>query len=720
LVAEHGSACAGWTGLDERQLTASTAKLADGVRSSERSEPISLARRKVVRRWNGSAGEMREPIAIIGMSGRYPGARSLEEYWENLKSGKDCIGELPSERWPLEGFYHSDPDEAVSRGKSYSKWGGFLSGFAEFDPLFFNISPREAPNIDPQERLFVESCWQTLEDAGYTREHLGLRHQGRVGVFAGITKTGFALHGPGLWQQGEQASPQTSFGSVANRVSYLLNLRGPSMPIDTMCSASLTAIHEACEHLYRDECELAFAGGVNLYLHPRTYVELCSLRMLSMEGRCKAFGKGGDGFVPGEGVGVVLLKRLSRALEAEDQIHAVIRGTSINHGGKTNGYTVPNPMAQKELVRAALEKAGVSARAISYIEAHGTGTELGDPIEITGLTQAFAQDTQERQFCAIGSAKSNIGHLEAAAGIAGVTKVVLQMKHQQLVPSLHAEELNPHIDFANSPFVVQRKLEAWPRPVVETDGVRREVQRIAGISSFGAGGSNAHVVIEEYVPQTSVPRLAIAMSNTQPALVLLSAKNGERLREQVEQLIAAIERRSLGEADLADVAYTLQVGREAMEFRLGVIVGSIAELKSKLRSYLAGESGIEEFYLGEVRRERATLAVFADEDMALTIEAWVAKGKYGKLLELWVKGLSFDWQRLYGETRPRRISLPTYPFAKERYWIEAVREAPKNRILPAPGANGFDELAYERLLDRVVDNSLSIADAIHETARLLS
>ena len=245
----------------------------------------------------------REPIAIVGMSGRYPGAQNLEQFWENLQSGKDCIGELSDERWALKDFYHPDPDQAASRGKSYSKWGGLLEGFAEFDPLFFNISPREAADIDPQERLFIESCWEALEDGGYTREQLRLDHQGRVGVFAGITKTGFALYGPELWRQGDQAFPHTSFGSVANRVSYLLNLHGPSMPIDTMCSASLTAIHEACEHLYRGECELALAGGVNLYLHPRTYVELCAMRMLSVDGRCKSFGKGGDGFVPGEGVG---------------------------------------------------------------------------------------------------------------------------------------------------------------------------------------------------------------------------------------------------------------------------------------------------------------------------------------------------------------------------------------------------------------------------------
>jgi polyketide synthase PksN len=316
-------------------------------------------------------------------------------------------------------------------------------------------------------------------------------------VFAGITKTGYELHGAALWARGAHSYPHTSFSSVANRVSYLLNLNGPSLPVDTMCSSSLTAVHEACEHLLRDECELAFAGGVNLYLHPLNYVTLCAQRMLAPSGRCRSFAAAGDGFVPGEGVGTVLLKRLSAAQRDGDPIHAVIRGSAINHGGKTNGYTVPSPAAQAQLIRAALRCAGLSARAVSYIEAHGTGTRLGDPIEIDGLTQAFRDDTADNGFCAIGSLKSNLGHLEAAAGIAGLTKVVLQLRHGLLAPTLHAETSNPNIDFDASPFVLQHALSPWPRPQL-ADG--SEGRRIAGVSSYGAGGSNAHVILEEAPP----------------------------------------------------------------------------------------------------------------------------------------------------------------------------------------------------------------------------
>ena len=390
------------------------------------------------------------PIAIIGMSGRVPEANDLDEYWENLKAGKDCITEIPKERWSLEEFYVSDVKKALEQRKSYCKWGGFIDGFTEFDPLFFKISPREAINMDPQERLILQECWRTFEDAGYSRERIKRQHKGNVGVFIGITRTGFDLYGPDLWRQGEGIHPDTSFSSVANRISYIFDLHGPSLPIDTMCSSSLSAIHEACENIRRGHCEMAVAGGVNVYSHPSTYILLCEKNMLSKHGKCKSFGKEANGFVPGEGVGVILLKSLSKAIEDGDNIYAVIRGTSINHGGKTNGYTVPNPKAQAKLVRDALDKAGVNARAVSYIEAHGTGTELGDPIEIAGLSHAFRSDTDDLQFCAIGSAKSNIGHLEGAAGIAGVMKTILQMKHGQIAPSLNADELNPYIDFAES------------------------------------------------------------------------------------------------------------------------------------------------------------------------------------------------------------------------------------------------------------------------------
>ncbi|UQQ34206.1 SDR family NAD(P)-dependent oxidoreductase [Paenibacillus polymyxa] len=670
FISNFKEACILWTGLTHSYATPK--KSLKTTKDVQQRKTILVPRHGVKRKSRmeitSSTDKEADPIAIIGISGRYPQADHLQEFWSNLVSGKDCITELDEERWELDSFYHPDREEAILQNKSYSKWGGFVQGFADFDPLFFNISPREAMSMDPQERLFIQACWEALEDAAYTREQLKTHHQGRVGVFAGITKTGFNLYGPDMWKKGETLFPHTSFSSLANRVSYLLNLNGPSMPIDTMCSSSLTAIHEACEHLRHGQCEVAIAGAVNLYLHPSSYVQLCGQHMLSVDGKCKSFGQDANGFVPGEGVGVFILKPLSKARADKDHIYGCIRGTSINHGGKTNGYTVPNPSAQAELIQSAIDRAGVDARAISYIEAHGTGTLLGDPIEITGLTQAFRTSTKQSQFCAIGSVKSNIGHLEAAAGMAGMTKILLQMKHQKIVPTLHATQLNSNIPFSDTPFVVQRKLSEWNRPVVEKDGKRKEYPRIAGISSFGAGGANAHVIMEEYTEP--VEAIASFEVNSEKAIVVLSAKNEDRLFAKVHQLLTFIEEGQIQDDHLRNMAYTLQIGREAMEERLGLMVGSVKELKEKLKLFYENKSDFKDIYRGRSKRNKeSVMLLLADEDMRKAVSAWIQKKKYTKLLDLWVKGVDIDWTQIYEADIPKRISLPVYPFAKERYWI---------------------------------------------------
>jgi acyl transferase domain-containing protein/ubiquinone/menaquinone biosynthesis C-methylase UbiE len=615
-------------------------------------------------------------IAIIGLSGRYPGARNIREFWKNLREGKDCITEIPEERWDHSLYFDEDKNKP---GKTYSKWGGFLEGVDEFDPLFFNISPLEAEVMDPQERLFLECVFETLEDAGYTRDAFGLHRDfglvGNVGVYAGVMYEEYQLYGAQEQVLGRPFALPGNPSSIANRVSYFCNFHGPSMAVDTMCSSSLTAIHLACQSLQRGECEVAIAGGVNVSIHPNKYLMLGQGKFASSTGRCESFGQGGDGYVPGEGVGAVLLKPLSKAIIDRDHIYGIIKATAINHGGKTHGYTVPNANAQASVIGRAFKQAGISPVTISYIEAHGTGTSLGDPIEIASLTKTFREYTQDKQFCAIGSAKSNIGHCESAAGIAGVTRVLLQMQHGQLVPSLHSKVLNPNIDFSNTPFVVQQELAEWKRPVLEINGGTREYPRRAGVSSFGAGGANAHLVIEEYIPRDpeSPP---IAVTTRDPAIIVLSAKNEERLREQVQQLLAAAANTSseqqFSNHILADMAYTLQVGREAMEERLGVIVGSIKELREKLEGFLENREGIENLYRGRVKRNKETLAVFtADEDLQQAIDGWISKRKYAKLLDFWVKGLILDWNKFYegGKPgKPRRISLPTYPFARERYW----------------------------------------------------
>ena len=598
-------------------------------------------------------------VAVVGLSGRYPRSNNLKEFWGNLLNGVNCITEIPRDRWNWEDYY--DPEKGKS-GKIYTKWGGFIDGIDQFDPLFFKISPKEAKSMDPQERIFLESCYHAIEDSGYTPETLGKPE--KVGVFVGVMNSRYG--------------PQPAHFSVANRVSYLFNFQGPSMAVDTACSSSLTAIHLALESIYSGESACAIAGGVNLIIDPVHYFQLTEMTMLSKGNKVKAFGEQADGVVDAEGVGAVVLKPLAQAELDGDHIYAVIKGSAINAGGRTNGYTVPNPKAQSRLVSQALERANVSAEDLSYVEAHGTGTALGDPIEIAGLTRAFKETRDKKQFCSIGSLKSNIGHCESAAGIAGLTKVLLQLKYQQLVPSLHSEVPNPEIDFSQTPFKVQKSLGPWQRPLREINGVVQEIPRIAGVSSFGAGGANAHMIVQEYLGPAEFRKPAAPVEDTK-VIIVLSARSTEQLKQRASDLLGFIreEEQSLiasGKTiDLPAMAYTLQVGREAMEERLGLVVSSVEQLAEKLEAYVAGESGIGNIYQGQVKRSQEALALFVtDDDLKQTVDKWIANKKLSKLLELWVKGLEVEWSKLYGEVKPHRMSLPTYPFAKERYWNDRM------------------------------------------------
>lgn len=596
-------------------------------------------------------------VAIVGLSGRYPRSSDLKEFWSHLANGRSCVTEIPRERWRWEDYYDADKGKS---GKIYSKWGGFLDGIDEFDPLFFKIAPKEAKRMDPQERLFLQSCYQAIEDAGYTPESLGPAE--KIGVFAGAMNARYI--------------PQPAHYSIANRVSYVFNFQGPSMAVDTACSSSLTAVHLALESLYSGSSDCAIAGGVNLIIDPVHYMELSQMTMLSSGSECKSFGENADGFVDAEGVGVVVLKPLHLAERDGDHIYAVIKGSAVNAGGKTNGYTVPNPIAQASLVSLALERARVAPEHVSYIEAHGTGTALGDPIEISGLTRAFNGATGGKQYCAIGSLKSNIGHCESAAGIAGLTKVLLQLKHQQLVPSLHSEVTNSRIDFEQTPFRVQHSLQPWARPKREVDGVMREIPRIAGVSSFGAGGSNAHVIVQEYIPTNELRRSGAVA----PTIVPLSARTVEQLEQKVRDLLTYV--RTAEAIDLPALAYTLQTGREAMDERLGLIVSSVEQLATKLQSQLDGKPHSDDVR-GQVKRKEAAALFGNDDEVQRIVDSAVASKDLPRLLDLWVKGLALDWSKLYGEVAPARLSLPTYPFAKERYWMDRAAEA---RAVAAPAA----------------------------------
>ena len=478
-------------------------------------------------------------IAVVGVAGRYPLAETPEELWTNLAAGRDCVGSVPPGRWS---------------GHDVGRRAGFIRDADMFDPLFFGISPAEAEEMDPQERVFLETAWATLEDAGYPPARLA--RDNPIGVFVGVMNSDYAWMGGEATASGARTDAHSHHWSVANRVSYTLDLRGPSLAVDTACSASLTAVHLACESLRRGECTAALAGGVNLILHPMHLRTLADRGMLAADDRCKSFGRGADGFADGEGVGAVLLKPLSRALVDSDRVYGVLKGSAINSGGKTGGYTVPSPSAQSELIRAALCRAGVDPRTVSYVEAHGTGTALGDPIEIAGLREAFslAPDTAEQAVsdpdtaepdradpgrCAVGSVKSAIGHLESAAGIAGLTSVLMQMRHATIAPSLHSAEPNPEIDLAGAPFFVPQEPTPWVRPRLRgRDGAVVEVPRRAGVSSFGGGGANAHLIVEEYRP-SATPRAADG-----PQLIVVSARDVDRLRAYAAKLATALPART--------------------------------------------------------------------------------------------------------------------------------------------------------------------------------
>ncbi|GBF34808.1 malonyl CoA-acyl carrier protein transacylase [Desulfocucumis palustris] len=603
-------------------------------------------------------------IAIIGLSGRYPMAKNPAEFWDNLAFGRDCITEIPSDRWDYRRIYNPDIKKS---GSSYCKWGGFIEGFAQFDPLFFNISPNEAAMTNPQERLFLQIAWEVMEDAGYTRTALKENYQGNVGVFVGTMYAEYQYYAVERSLRGENIAFNTSYGSIANRVSYFLDLNGPSMAIDTFCSSSFTALHLAAESIRRGECKMAIVGGVNLNLHPNKYLWISQLKMASAQGYCKPFGKGGDGFVPGEGVGAVLLKPLDVARADNDHIYAVIKSTAINHNGKTNGYTVPSPQLQADLIQTALKRARIDTRTISYVEAHGTGTSLGDPIEIEGLTRAFRKHTQDRQFCAVGSVKSNIGHLEAASGIAALTKVLLQMKHKKLVPSIHTEELNENIRFEDSPFYVQRELASWERPFAQVNGDRVFYPRRAGISSFGAGGVNAHIIIEEYQNQAPVSEIC----HPTPQIILLSAKNEARLTAGANQLYDFICNN--GDIRLIDVAYTLQVGREPMEERLALLASDLEDLRKKLKAFRQGKKDIEDLYLWNSRSHVGDYSFLLEgAEGEAFIRQLIQNRNLLKLIQLWGAGVHIDWKELHWNCHPRRVSLPTYPFETNRYWLPEV------------------------------------------------
>jgi acyl transferase domain-containing protein/acyl-CoA synthetase (AMP-forming)/AMP-acid ligase II/acyl carrier protein len=560
-----------------------------------------------------------EPIAIVGIGCRFPGAPNVQAFWRLLAGGVDAISEVPPDRWDVNALYHPDP---AMPGKMITRWGGFLEQVDQFDASFFGISPREAIHLDPRQRLMLEATWEALEDAGIPPQALS---GSGTGVFIATLRNDYdILLFRDLTRVDAYSGPGTANSVVANRLSYFLDLRGPSVTLDTACSGSLVAIHLACQSLRSGESTLALAGGVNLNLLPDANVFFSKAGVLSPDGRCRTFDAGANGIVRSDGAGIVVLKPLSPAVADGDRIYAVIRGSAVNSDGRSNGLMAPNPQSQEAVLRAAYQQAGVSPDRVQYIEAHGTGTSLGDPIEVQALTAVLSSDRPAARQCALGSVKTNVGHMEAAAGVAGVIKVALSMRHRLIPPSLHFEEPNPFIAFPDSPLTVQQTLGPWP---VESEPL------IAGVSSFGLGGTNAHIVLEQ-APQpidggwrmadggltktgSSNPLSAIrhppsaAPLLCSPYLLPLSARSPEALRALAgayQQMLvqdesipvfgsdsdSAISKQMLVQDEsipsLHDLCYTASVRRGHYEHRLGIVAHSREELVEQLRAFQQGES----------------------------------------------------------------------------------------------------------------------------------
>ena len=549
----------------------------------------------------------REPIAIVGMGCRFPGgATSLDAYWELLCSGRDAITTYPADRAELVRASGVDVD---GLGDSSGWYGGFLTGIDQFDPQFFGIAPREAATMDPQQRLLLEVTWEALEHAGIAPTSLG---GSATGVFVGITGNEYVQLGKlgGAAALDVYSATGGALNAAAGRVAYTLGLQGPAMAIDTACSSSLVALHQACQSLRTGETTMALAGGVNMLLLPEAFVCFEQWGMMAPDGRCKTFDVAADGFVRGEGCGVVVLKLLRDALADGDRVLAVVRGSAVNQDGASSGLTVPNGPAQQAVLRSALAAAGVAPADVQYFEAHGTGTSLGDPIEVEAVGAVLRRGRGADQPLVMGSVKTNIGHLESAAGIAGLIKVVLSIEHGLIPPNLHFREPNPDIPWPSFPVVVPTTVTPWP-------GV--EGRRVAGVSGFGFSGTNAHVVVES-PPVPVSPAGSVADDAGEPRLLVLSGRTGEAAREVAGRWASAL---AVPGVDLDEVVATGARGRAHLSHRLAVVDASVGGMRSKLEAYATGEAGHGDAAVTSGRAGRPSVAfVFSGQG-----SQWVGMGR---------------------------------------------------------------------------------------------
>ncbi|MDK1286865.1 non-ribosomal peptide synthetase [Pseudoalteromonas umbrosa] len=605
-----------------------------------------------------------QEIAIVGISLRFPGASSKEQFWHNLANKVSSISEIPAARFRWQDDF--DPAPKKDEQKIVSKWGGFIDNIDGFDAGFFAISPKEAQSMDPQQRLSMELAWQCFEDAGLSPSTF---KNTKTGVYLGCSNTDYQELATGNIDPHFLTGMST--GVFANRISHYFNFQGPSETVDTACSSSLVALHKAMNDFNAGEINAALVGGVNLLITKSRYVSFSKLGVLSPNGRCKTLDANADGYVRGEGVGMVLLMPLERALKENLTVYGVVKGSSVGHSGHTNTLTSPSPFSQSRVIQEAIDNAGVHSDDLSYIELHGTGTRLGDPIEIQGLKRAFRATKSKKSdgdsACYLSTVKTNIGHLESAAGIAGIIKVLLSFKHQQVPPLQNFETLNPKITLDNSPFALA------------TDCVPLAQKHVlAGISSFGFAGVNAHVIL-----QSPPAQIANTVSLDTPAVIILSAKKPEALMARAKALKAFIEAQNLTDDNLADLAFTLQVGREDMSQRLAFSASSMAEVTKQLNLFIEGKNGA--WPQGKADKDNASTCIKADNQNA------------SDALNQWLSGATVDWSALYPDAKPQRLALPGYPFNPKPYWITSKKDAPTTEVLHPllhKALPAFDELLF--------------------------
>ena len=619
---------------------------------------------------------IREPIAIIGIGCRFPGSSGPREFWEFLRNGCDGVRDVPTDRWDIDALY--DPDLA-SPGKTVSRRGGFIDHVDQFDWRAFRIPPREAKYMDPQHRLLLEVAWETIEDAGLPLEKMA---GSRTGVFMGIMWNDYLrLQSAHLSQLSGYSTIGNAFAFAPNRISYFFDLKGPSVAFDNACASSLTSVHYACQSLWLGEADMALAGGVHLMLSPDISIMLSKTGILSPEGKCKTLDAKADGFVRGEGAGIVLLKPLSQ-LTPSDRVYALIRGSAIHHNGRNEWIMAANPNGQEAAIQDACLRAGIHPAEIDYVELNGTGLPKGDALEAKVLGEVVGNCEGRKDPCVVGSVKTNIGHLESAAGIAGIIKVALSLYNREIPPMLHLQEINPDIPLEALGLSVQRQLGPWPT---------KTGPNLAGVTSVAMSGINAHVLMEGGHQDSSEDAQTEQAGPAPAQLLPLSARSPEALSAFVQLFRDFFADEADGHPSFRSTCYTACVGRSHHEYRIGFIAHSREELIERLDCFLRGQSSADVLSVsGDLEKHDAPAGVEENEEItALISQCLERRDQNGTIIIslpscekereamlaalgiLYTRGHTLDWSALYSGGE-RCVQLPTYPWQRERLWLDWI------------------------------------------------